>query len=88
MLTTFLRHLHACHADVALVLNEAISGSANSKDVVSGLMGALQEGEAVVAPEVAATVWSLFQQACKHKHALSAKAQHMLWLSQAGKSPC
>ncbi|KAL3147632.1 hypothetical protein ABBQ38_014682 [Trebouxia sp. C0009 RCD-2024] len=72
----------ACSQDVAAVLNKAISASASGERVVSGLMGALPEGESVVAPELAATVWAMFQQACKHGHALSAQAQHALWLSQ------
>lgn len=79
---------HACHADVAAVLNEAISASTNSEKLVSALMGALPEGESVGAPKVTATIWALFQQACKHGHALSATAQHMLWLSQAGDYAC
>ena len=80
--------LHSCDADVAAVLNDRISASVNSETLLLGLMGAFPETESVVAPEVAAAVWALFQQACKHKHVLSAKAQHGLWSSQAGNYAC
>ncbi|KAL3141226.1 hypothetical protein ABBQ38_003567 [Trebouxia sp. C0009 RCD-2024] len=66
------------------LLTEVISASASGERVVSGLISCVPKEEPVVAPEMAATLWALFQQACKHGHALSAPAQSMLWYSQAG----
>lgn len=74
----------ACNAGVAAILDKVFSASAGSEVVMSGLISAFPETDSAVDEAVAATVWALFQQACKHGHQLSAEAQRRLWLSQSG----
>ena len=88
MCTSLVLPRNACNAGVVAVLNQVINASASSNKLVSGLISSLPQEEAVAAPHLAAAVWALFQQACKHEHLLSTSAQHQMWSSQAGDCAC
>ncbi|KAL3161708.1 hypothetical protein ABBQ38_008807 [Trebouxia sp. C0009 RCD-2024] len=70
--------------DVAAVLDRAIDETPGSNRLISGAIAALPKAQPVPAEAMAAKIWALFQQACRHGHQLSAEAQHKLWLSQSG----
>ncbi|KAL3161697.1 hypothetical protein ABBQ38_008796 [Trebouxia sp. C0009 RCD-2024] len=69
--------------DIAAVMDRSVTESVESRRLISALIAAFSETRTEA---MAATIWALFEQACKHRHQLSPEAQHKLWLSQSGDS--
>ncbi|KAL3161690.1 hypothetical protein ABBQ38_008789 [Trebouxia sp. C0009 RCD-2024] len=81
--STVLQRL-ASMPDIASAMDGAVTESPYSGRLISGLIAASQETRSAHDEAMAAAIWALFEQACKHGHQLSPEAQHKLWLSQSG----